>query len=50
MARYDINDRLSAQLNVDNAFDKKHYAMFAAFNAITYQAPRSVSATLRYRF
>jgi outer membrane receptor for ferric coprogen and ferric-rhodotorulic acid len=50
MARYDINDRLSAQLNIDNAFDKKHYAMFAAFNAITYQAPRSVSATLRYRF
>ncbi|WP_338762802.1 TonB-dependent siderophore receptor [Massilia sp. METH4] len=50
MARYDINDRLSAQLNIDNAFDKKHYAMFAAFNAITYQAPRSVSAVLRYRF
>ncbi|GGX94869.1 TonB-dependent siderophore receptor [Massilia dura] len=50
MARYDINDRLSAQLNIDNAFDKKHYAMFAAFNAITYQAPRSVSATLRYQF
>ncbi len=50
MARYDINDRLSAQLNIDNAFDKTHYAMFAAFNAITYQAPRSVSATLRYRF
>jgi outer membrane receptor for ferric coprogen and ferric-rhodotorulic acid len=50
MARYDINDRLSAQLNIDNAFDKKHFAMFAAFNAITYQAPRSVSATLRYRF
>ena len=50
MARYDINDRLSAQLNLDNAFDKKHFAMFAAFNAITYQAPRSVSATLRYRF
>jgi outer-membrane receptor for ferric coprogen and ferric-rhodotorulic acid len=50
MARYDINDRMSAQLNVNNAFDKTHYAMFAAFNAITYQAPRSVSATLRYRF
>lgn len=50
MARYDINDRLSAQLNVDNGFDKTHYAMFSAFNAITYQAPRSVSATLRYKF
>jgi len=50
MARYDITKQLSAQLNVSNATDKTHFAMFAAFNQITYGAPRNTSLTLRYRF
>ncbi|HEY0588492.1 MAG TPA: TonB-dependent siderophore receptor [Pseudoduganella sp.] len=50
MARYDITKQLSAQLNVNNLFDKKHFGMFAAYGAITYAAPRSVSASLKYRF
>lgn len=50
MARYDFSKQLSAQLNVNNAFDKTHFAMFAAFNQITYGAPRNTSLTLRYRF
>ncbi|MHA4869141.1 TonB-dependent siderophore receptor [Duganella sp. PWIR1] len=50
MARYDISDKLSAQLNVKNAFDKTHFGMFAAYGAITYAAPRSTSLTLKYKF
>ncbi|SFG70455.1 outer-membrane receptor for ferric coprogen and ferric-rhodotorulic acid [Duganella sp. CF458] len=50
MARYDITKQLSAQVNVNNLFDKKHFGMFAAYGAITYAAPRSVSASLKYRF
>lgn len=50
MARYEFNRQLSAQLNVNNATDRKTFAMFAAFNQITYGAPRNASLTLRYRF
>ncbi len=50
MARYDITKQLSAQFNLNNALDKKHFGMFAAYGAITYAAPRTASATLRYRF
>lgn len=50
MARYEFSKQLSAQLNVSNATDRKIFAMFEAFNQITYGAPRSTSVTLRYRF
>jgi outer-membrane receptor for ferric coprogen and ferric-rhodotorulic acid len=50
MARYDFTRQLSAQVNLNNLFDKRHFGMFAAYGAITYAAPRSVSASLKYRF
>ena len=50
MARYDITKQLSVQVNVNNALDKKHFGMFAAYGAITYAAPRTASVTLKYRF
>jgi outer membrane receptor for ferric coprogen and ferric-rhodotorulic acid len=50
MARYEISRNLSAQFNVNNALDKKHFGMFAAYGAITYAAPRSASLLLKYRF
>lgn len=50
MARYEFTPRMSAQLNVDNALDETYFGMFAAYNAVTYGAPRSVQATVRYRF
>lgn len=50
MARYEITKQLSAQLNVNNVTDKTTFAMFAAYNQITYGAPRNASLTLRYRF
>jgi outer membrane receptor for ferric coprogen and ferric-rhodotorulic acid len=50
MARYDFSKQLSAQLNIDNLLDKKHFGMFAAYGTITYGAPRSAALTLKYRF
>lgn len=50
MARYEFTPNLSAQLNVDNLFDKQHFGMFAAYGALTYAAPRSASLSLKYRF
>ena len=50
MARYEISKQWSAQLNVNNATDKKTFAMFSAYNQFTYGAPRNTSLTLRYRF
>jgi outer membrane receptor for ferric coprogen and ferric-rhodotorulic acid len=50
MARYEISKNLSAQFNLNNALDKKHFGMFAAYGAITYAAPRSASVLLKYRF
>jgi outer membrane receptor for ferric coprogen and ferric-rhodotorulic acid len=50
MARYDITKQLSAQFNINNALDKKHFGMFSAYGAITYAAPRTASVSLKYRF
>ncbi|MET0582915.1 MAG: TonB-dependent siderophore receptor, partial [Pseudoxanthomonas sp.] len=50
MARYEFSKQLSAQLNINNVFDKTHFGMFAAYGGINYQAPRSAALTLRYRF
>lgn len=50
MARYAISDALSAQLNLDNALDQRHFGMYAAYGAITHGAPRRASLTFKYRF
>lgn len=50
MARYEFSKQLSAQLNFNNVTDRNTFAMFAAYNQITYAAPRNASLTLRYRF
>jgi len=50
MARYEVTDNLTAQLNVDNLTDKEYFDMFDAYGALTYGAPRSVTASARYRF
>ncbi|WP_426193952.1 TonB-dependent siderophore receptor [Massilia sp. DWR3-1-1] len=50
MARYEINKQWSAQLNVNNALDKRHVGMFAAYGAVSNAAPRSAALTLKYRF
>lgn len=50
MARYEIDRQWSAQLNVDNLLDKKHFGMFSSYGAITYGEPRNVNLTLKYQF
>lgn len=50
MARYQISDNLSAQVNANNLTDEKYYDIFEAFGAITYGAPRSVTVSAKYRF
>ena len=50
MARYEITDNLSAQLNADNVTDQKYFDVFDAYGALTYGAPRSITASAKYRF
>ncbi|MEH6567302.1 MAG: TonB-dependent siderophore receptor [Halopseudomonas sp.] len=50
MARYDITDNLSAQVNAKNVTDEKYFDIFDAYGAMTYGEPRSVTATAKYRF
>lgn len=49
MARYQINDNFSAQLNVENLFNKKYRNQFG-FGQYGYGDPRYISATFRYEF
>ncbi|MEN5037930.1 TonB-dependent siderophore receptor [Pseudomonas sp. TWI929] len=49
MARYQINDNLSATVNVNNLFDEKYYAGMAGSYA-HYGAPRNTMLNLRYDF
>lgn len=50
MARYQITDNLSAQLNANNVTDEKYYDIFDAYGALTYGAPRSFTASAKYSF
>jgi outer-membrane receptor for ferric coprogen and ferric-rhodotorulic acid len=50
MARYDFSKKLSGQLNINNALDTTYFAMFDAYNQLTYGAPRSTTLTLKYKF
>ncbi|MET0289795.1 MAG: TonB-dependent siderophore receptor [Pseudoxanthomonas sp.] len=50
MARYDINQALSAQLNVRNLFDRNYYANITYETQWIYGDPRDVELTLSWRF
>jgi catecholate siderophore receptor len=47
---YKWNDRFSAQLNVENLFDKVYYPSAHTDNNITPGAPRSAYVTLNFKF
>ncbi len=49
MARYDFTSRLSAQLNLNNLFDKKYY-LGGVMNQVYYGEPRSVFVNLTAKF
>jgi outer membrane receptor for ferric coprogen and ferric-rhodotorulic acid len=50
MARYDINDAWSAQLNVRNLFDRKYYSNIVYQTQLIYGDPRDVELTLSWKF
>lgn len=54
MARYDVNENLDIQFNVDNLLDKKYYAYMSAstiaYSVYHYGTPRNVTLSLNYRF
>lgn len=50
MGAYDITDRLSLQVNVNNVFDKHYYNTNSWFGGYIYGEPRNVRATLSYGF
>ncbi|TCK07473.1 TonB-dependent siderophore receptor [Marinobacterium mangrovicola] len=50
MARYELSDQVSAQLNVNNLFDKKYYSQIGFWSRGVYGEPRNVLLTLKARF
>ncbi|NVZ83486.1 MULTISPECIES: TonB-dependent siderophore receptor [Pseudomonas] len=50
MARYQITDKLSATLNVNNVFDKSYYTNIGFYNSSYYGDPRNVMLSTRWNF
>ena len=50
MARYQISPQLSANLNVNNVFDKKYYTNIGFYNSGYYGEPRNAMLTFKYAF
>lgn len=50
MAAYDLTERLSLQLNVNNVFDKAYYNTNSWFGGYIFGEPRNARVTLRYGF
>ena len=50
MARYRFNEKLSAQVNVDNLFDKTYYRRVGFYNGGYFGEPRKVTVSLRAAF
>lgn len=50
MARYQLPNGLSLQVNAKNLFDKNYYSQIGFYNQLAYGEPRSVTFTLRYHY
>jgi outer-membrane receptor for ferric coprogen and ferric-rhodotorulic acid len=50
MAKYQITKALSAQLNVENLFDKEYYSNIDYSTQVIYGDPRTVTLTMKYTF
>ncbi|WP_022960859.1 TonB-dependent siderophore receptor [Halopseudomonas pelagia] len=50
MARYQISDELSAQLNIDNLLDEKYYSQIGFYSQYAFGAPRHSKLTVKYSF
>ena len=50
MARYEVTQELSVQLNIDNLFDEKYYSQIGFFEQYGYGTPRNFSLGATYSF
>jgi outer membrane receptor for ferric coprogen and ferric-rhodotorulic acid len=50
MARYDLTEQLSLQVNVDNLFDQTFFSGNSWFPGFVYGEPRNARATLKFNF
>lgn len=50
MARYEVTNDLSVQVNANNVTDEKYFDIFDAYGAMTYGAPRSITTSAKYSF
>ncbi len=50
MARYQINDKTTLTLNINNLFDKTYYRQYGFYNGLIYGEPRSITVGLRADF
>ena len=50
MARYEINDRLSVQANLENLTDKTYFAQTGFYSQYRYGKPRNYTVGLKYAF
>ena len=50
MARYEINDQLSVQANIENLTDETYYSQIGFYSQYRYGKPRNYSVSLKYAF
>ncbi len=50
MARYEINENLQVQANIENLFDKTYYSQIGFYSQYRYGAPRNFTLGATYRF
>jgi outer membrane receptor for ferric coprogen and ferric-rhodotorulic acid len=50
MARYEINEQLSLQANVENVTDKTYFAQTGFYSQYRYGQPRNYTVSLKYAF
>ena len=50
MARYDLSEQLSLQVNIDNLFDKRFFSGNGWFPGFVYGEPRNGRVTVKYAF
>ena len=50
MARYDINQNLSASVNLNNVFDREYLSGYGLYSTYYYGDPRNLMLGMKYRF
>lgn len=50
MARYQFNEHVSAQVNVDNLLDEEYYSQIGFYSQLAFGEPRNYNLSVTYRF